>query len=58
MIAGEIKLLFIYWLYSLLMIVRDEFLKQCETEAFLKFNSYFSTEFARWKDTCVSEKLL
>ena len=29
------------------MIVGDEVLKQCETEAFLKFNSYFSTEFAR-----------
>ena len=29
------------------MIVSDEFLKQCDTEAFLKFNSCFSTEFAR-----------
>ena len=29
------------------MIVSDEFLKQCETEAFLRFNSCFSTEFAR-----------
>ena len=29
------------------MIVSDEFLKQCDTEAFLKFNSCFSTEFER-----------
>ena len=29
------------------MIVSDEFLKQRDTEAFLKFNSGFSTEFAR-----------
>ena len=29
------------------MIDSDEFLKQCETEAFPEFNSYFSTEFAR-----------
>ena len=28
------------------MIVNDEFLTQCETEAFLKLNSCFSTEFA------------
>ena len=28
------------------MIVSDEFLKQCDTEALLKFNSCFSTEFA------------
>ena len=40
------------------MIVSDEFLKQCETEAFLKFNSSFSTEFARLKNTYVYEKLL
>ena len=31
------------------MIVSDEFLKQCETEAFLKLNSCFSTEFAQYK---------
>ena len=37
---------------------RDEFLKQCDTEAFLKFNSCFSTEFAREKIKYVSEKLL
>ena len=30
-------------------IVSDEFLKQCETEAFLKFYSCFSAEFARQK---------
>ena len=35
------------------MIVSDEFQKQCETEAFLKFNSCFSTEFARLKNTCL-----
>ena len=29
------------------MIVSDEFLTQCDTEAFLKFNSCFSTEFER-----------
>ena len=29
------------------MIVSDEFLKQREAEAFLKFNCCFSTEFAR-----------
>ena len=29
------------------MIVSDEFLKHCDKEAFLKFNSCFSTEFAR-----------
>ena len=29
------------------VIVSDEFLKQCDTEAFLKFNSCFSTEFER-----------
>ena len=29
------------------MKVSDKFLKQCETEAFLKFNNCFSTEFAR-----------
>ena len=40
------------------MIVSDEFLKQCETEAFLKFNSYSSTEFACLKNTYASEKLL
>ena len=33
------------------MIVSDEFLKQCETEAFLKLNSCFSTEFALLKRT-------
>ena len=34
--------------YKLLqMIISDEFLKQCEIEAFLKFNSCFSAEFAR-----------
>ena len=33
------------------MIVSDELLEQCETEAFLKFNSHFSTEFARLKNT-------
>ena len=38
------------------MIVSDEFLKQCEIEAFLKFNSCFSTEFARLKNIYVSEK--
>ena len=40
------------------MTVSDEFLKQCETEAFLKLNSCFSTEFARLKNTYVSEKQL
>ena len=40
------------------MTVSDEFLKQCETEAFLKFNSRFTTDFARLKNTNVSEKLL
>ena len=40
------------------MIVSDEFLEQCETETFLKFNSCFSTEFAHYKNTYVSEKLL
>ena len=40
------------------MIVSDEFLKQCETEAFLKFNGCFSTEFAHLKNTYVFEKLL
>ena len=29
------------------MIVSDEFLKQRDTEAFLKFDSCFSTEFER-----------
>ena len=29
------------------MIVNDEFLKQRDTEAFLKFDSCFSTEFER-----------
>ena len=29
------------------MIVSDEFLKHRDTEAFLKFDSYFSTEFER-----------
>ena len=29
------------------MIVSDEFLIQCDTEAFLKFNSCFSSEFER-----------
>ena len=29
------------------MIVSDEFLKQRDSEAFLKFDSWFSTEFAR-----------
>ena len=38
----------------------DEFLEQCETEAFLKFNSCsFSTEFLHLKNILyVSEKLL
>ena len=40
------------------LTVSDEFLKQCETEAFLKFNSCFSTEFARVKNTYVSRQLL
>ena len=40
------------------MIVSDEFLKQCETEAFLKFNSCFSAEFVRLTNTYVSEKQL
>ena len=40
------------------MIVSDEFLKQCDTEAFFKFNSCFSTEFERYKNTYLSEKLL
>ena len=40
------------------MIVSGEFLKQCETQAFLKFNSCFSTESARLENTYVSEKLL
>ena len=31
------------------MIVSDEFLKQRDSEAFLKFDSCFSTEFARQK---------
>ena len=34
---------------SFQMIVSDEFLKQCDTEAFLKFHSCFSNEFARLK---------
>ena len=29
------------------MIVSDEFLKQCDTEALLKFDGCFSIEFAR-----------
>ena len=29
------------------MMVSERFLKQCEAEAFLKFNSCFSTEFGR-----------
>ena len=28
----------------------DEFLEQCDTEAFLKFSSYFSTEFSLPKE--------
>ena len=38
------------------MIVSDEFLKQCETETFLKFNTRFSTEFARLNNAYVSKK--
>ena len=38
------------------MIVSDEFLKQFETEAFLKCNGCFSTEFASLKNTFISEK--
>ena len=33
------------------MIVSDQFLKQRETEAFLKLNSCFSTEFTHLKNT-------
>ena len=40
------------------MIVSDEILKQCDTEAFLKFNSGFSTDFASEENTHTSEKLL
>ena len=36
----------------------DEFLKQCETEASLKFNRCSSTEFAHLKNTYASKKLL
>ena len=40
------------------MVVSDEFLKQCDTEVFLKFNdSCFSTEL-HVKNTYISEKLL
>ena len=38
------------------MIVSHEFLLQCKTEAFLKFNSCFSTEFVLFKNTYVSKK--
>ena len=41
------------------MIVSDEFLEQRDKEAFLKFDSCFSTKFAHQKkNTYVSEKLL
>ena len=40
------------------MIASDEFLKQCETEAFLKSYSCFSSEFSHLKNTYLSEKLL
>ena len=38
------------------MIVSDEFLKQCETESFLKFNSCLSTEFACLKNLDIPKK--